>query len=892
MLALSPSRFRFFGRRRARPVTPPPYRITGLAADYDAAVGVTTTPTKVSAWTDATGNGNNLAQATDANRPTYVAASEYFCSWPAIRFVKAATTYLFGASLPICTMLSGSDKPFTVFAVVRRATKISADEYLWTIGNSAQAGQSYISGGYRYQNSNSQRVNSDVRDDAGTAATVSTGMNEITDFGPQVLCWSFSGTVASIYVVGASQNLRYDAVPNTNGTGSDYSAQGAITFNRFSLGAQLRSSASRPSEIDLARVLVYDRELTTDERSLVADYLTGRYIRGEIESPGDLPGLANWWDAAQLTATVGAKHNTLPDAIGGKHFVAPSGAGHDFDAAWPTVRLDPSGKRYLQFAGDDAMFAGVASNWAKLHNATDKTIAVVYRVPANANAFTPILDTVAGNTTANAGLGLYHDAASDAQRVQWRIGAASATPVLSHDSRNYGSRPGQWHVALLAYESTVPSSEENCHLWLDNERHVGTDQGTPPSVGNPPGNLALGALADASAYGLVDIGEVIVYDRKLGEPGEAQLLCEHLAAKWNTAHVALAAGNGLANALNDATTHRGFPGLLRTPAGVWLCTYRRAPNHGSSAGECVMVTSSDARRWSAERVIFSDTANYDWRGTNFLGRISTGRIFIGMKLSQPDSTLLPYTASVLYSDDGGGTWQGPVFLSKVTDAWHQSIFSGGLQYDEGVNSIVELGDGTLLAHFMALVNGAVFPHIVQCKSFDGGDTWTEPVPIYYGRQPGLGDFPVDERIQEPVVVRFADGELLMAIRADTPNERIYFVRDVTGTGDNWSPAQPTVNDRIDGWGNPRMIVGENERVWLFYRSTSELPVYSFSDDRGDTWSPPQPITNLSTGGTTTIAAYPGMSYAYPARDEHANIFVAFGLEASSDSDIFVRRWGR
>ena len=32
----------------------------------------------------------------------------------------------------------------------------------------------------------------------------------------------------------------------------------------------------------------------------------GRYIRGEIVSPADLPGLANWWDAAQLTAAVGA----------------------------------------------------------------------------------------------------------------------------------------------------------------------------------------------------------------------------------------------------------------------------------------------------------------------------------------------------------------------------------------------------------------------------------------------------------------------------------------------------------------------------------------------------------------------------------------------------------
>lgn len=204
-----------------------PLAMPGVAFYYRADRGVVVDGSNVSQWLDQSGQGNHLSQATAARQPAFTASNARFNGYPSIDFAKAQTEYLFGADLPICSAMSGADKPLTVFAVVRRSTKISADEYVFTLGNSGQATQSYLSGGYRYQSSNSQRVNSDVRDDAGTTATNSTGLNEATDLGPQVLCWSFSGTAASIYVVGNSQNPRYDVLSNTNGTGSDYSAQGA-----------------------------------------------------------------------------------------------------------------------------------------------------------------------------------------------------------------------------------------------------------------------------------------------------------------------------------------------------------------------------------------------------------------------------------------------------------------------------------------------------------------------------------------------------------------------------------------------------------------------------------------------------------------------------------------
>lgn len=865
-----------------------PHTIRGLIVDLDAAQGITLNGADVSAWADQSGAANHVGQATAALQPVFTASNPRFKGAPSVDFHKAPGEYLFGSSLPICTALSGSDKPFTVFLVASRTTKISADEYAWTLGNSAQAGQSYFSGGWRYQSSNSQRVNSDVRDDAGTAATNSTGQNEYSDYGPQVLAWSMSGTVARTFVVSGGGNPHYDAAKDATASGGDYSAQGAITFNRFAVGAQLRSTAGRPCEMEVARVLVYDRELADSERIAVAVHLWKRYVMRRIAAPTDLPGCIGWWDAAQLAGDLGAGVSTLEDLVGSLDFSA-SGFGA------PIIAAHENGAKTLLFRGSgtgDAMDTAAAADGNRLHNGSDLTLGVVYRVEEADAIVQPIVDTNGNSATAR-GFSLVHDGASGAHSLQVKIGTGAAN-VLNHDSQDGGSRPGAWHLLLLTRQGTKPASEEHYHITLDGETYVAANQANTPDAGDAAGPITLGKLVGAATYAKMQLAEMFLYDRPLGRPGELARLGDYAARKWWTSHAVPAAGNGLANVLSDATSHRGFSGLLYTQDRDWLHTFRRGATHGSSAGVACLQRSGEALEFTQERVIFDDSANFDWRGTNFLGQISTGRIFLGMKLSQPDSTLLPYTAGVLYSDNGGSTWQGPIFLSQASDAWFQAIGSGVLTYDEGVNSIVELADGTLLAHFMAQVSGAVFPHIVQCKSTDGGATWTEPVVLYYGRQPGLGDFPVDERIQEPVVLRFDDGELLMAIRADTPNEKIYFVGDVTGTGDAWLPAQPTTSDRVDGWGNPRLARDPNSRdgVFLFHRlnTSPHLAVYRYSADRGKqgTWSAARPVTNLQA--TTTIAGYGGMVYSYPAIGPGGHLWLAFGLEQSNDADCFVRRW--
>ena len=537
------------------------------------------------------------------------------------------------------------------------------------------------------------------------------------------------------------------------------------------------------------------------------------------------------------------------------------------------------------------MTCGAASDWRFLHDGSDFTMAVVYRVPSTASAITPIVDTLA-NDVANVGFGLYHDAASAAHSFQAKIGNDTAA-VINHDSQDYGSRPDAWHIAMISRESGAQSTEEQYQVYLDNENYASFDQSnTPIAATNPAGTLTIGGLAGGGTFGRIDIKAIAIWDRKLSRPDETMLANQILAKQLATSHVALAAGNGLANILNQTEyLHRGFPGLVKTSQGHWLCTYRRASAHGSSTGVCCAVTSGDGIVWSQERVIIDDSANFDWRGVNFLGEFS-GRLFLGGRWATVSTSgLIPYTTHIWYSDDGGGSWTGPVYLSKSTDGWFQGLFNGELDHDEGLNSIVQLGDGSLLAHFCALVDGGVFRHLVQCRSYDLGETWTEPEVVYYGRATGsAGDFPADENIQEPVCIRFADGELLLAIRSEDTNHRIYFARS-TDDGATWTPGTFTTEYQAV-WGNPRMAIDPNDPdavyMWIRNGSAGLLTNWIYSDDRGATWSALRRFANLTS--TTTIQGYTQFDYAFPAVDEDGNVWVAYALNRGGDCDVFVQRW--
>ncbi len=863
-----------------------PYTIAGLLVDLDAddlratladAAAVTT-------WSDRSGNANHVGN-TGSNRPTFDYTNPAFNGHASVNFAKASTQYLFGSDLPICNALSGTGVLWTAFVVYRRSTKVSAQETFLSLGNSGSA-VNYQQARWVYASSNSQRPGASCRD-AVAADSAFQGLNEIIDLSPQIAVVQRGAAAMTHRVVGLSLNPLYDATVDAINltSGADYATQGAFTHDRFTIGALVRSTVSSPCDVEVACILIYVGELTQPVVSRISEHLWNKYAQRVITAPGEISGLAHHWDASLLSEAAAAAVSTFAASTGGKDFTGAGGTR-------PVVALHENGRKVLRFDGtDDTMAAGVAADWTFLHNDTEYSAFVVYRAYDAADAaLSPLLDTVNNDTVNVRGIGIYHDAASDAQRLQIKIGALNATAVLNFASQNYGARPGTFHVAHLTHEVTanLPSSEEEYHVWIDNEHFASTDRGVAQSGTDSANTLTLGALAGGVTFGKVDIAEIIIYTRKLG-PWESQLVHEYLARKWQTSHVAVVAGNGLADILSQTTTkHRGFPGLAKTSQGHWLCCWRRASAHGASTGVLCCATSADGIRWSDERVIFDDSANYDYRGVYFLGEID-GRLFVGGRFAEKDtSALIPYKTHLMYSDDGGGTWSAPVYLSNATDNWFVGLFNGTLDHDEGLNSIVKCGDGSLLAHFCAKVDGGVYRHLVQCRSLDGGLTWSEPEVVYYGRSTGAGgDFPADEDIQEPVCIKFPDGELLLAIRAETTNNRVYFARS-TDHGVTWSPGTFST-EFIAAWGNPRMALDANERATLWVRNAGGLlPNWTVSDDRGATWTALRRFANLTS--TTTIQGYTQLDYGYAAQDEDGNTWLAYSLNRNGDGDIFVTRW--
>lgn len=867
-----------------------PALVPDLLADWNPiAANVTLATTKVSQLLDASGNANTIGHGTDANRPTYTASNPHFRGHPSIDFVKASTTYLFGSSLPICTAISGTDKAFTVFAVVRRSTKVSADEYLWTLGNSGQPGQSYWSGGYRFRNSNSQRVESDVRDDAGTTASNTNGRVELSDLSPQVLIWSNSGTQTRVFVVGGTQNPEYDATVDSSDSGSDYSAQGAITFNRVSLGAQLRSSAGRPSDVEMARVLMYGRELTEAERINVALHLWRKYVRASIAAPTDLPGCSHWWDGSQLAGALGADVDTWEDLVGSLDFEATG-----FDA--PIIAAHANGKKTVLFRGtDDALDSAAAADGNFLHNGANSTLAVVYRTEAADEAKHPILDTNGDSTTAR-GFSLCHNGASGAHQLTCKIGNGTQT-VLNHTSQNYGSRPGAWHVAILVNQATVPSAEFKYHLWLDNEHYVKANPTNAVSASDAAGAITLGKLAGAGTHGKVQIAEIIAWNRALGSPGEIQQVNEYAARKWNTSHVALLDGNGLTDEIVDAQTaanqpNRAFPAGALSAGGNWRhVIYRRAATHGTSRGVGMHCLTDGIRRLPPQKIYdVDDAGGRDFRGECAFVRLQhgprPGRLLFQSKWSADDSSLevagFPSTLILGKSDNDGGTWDisDPLANDPITYLVTPQL---PLKYTASPNVLHELSAGAfkgrVLRAFTAVDKDEASGNqdVRLSWSDDAGDTWAPSIVI-------VSHDAIAWRVTEQHVVEFPSGKLLMLMRDDT-NKAIYSLDSSVDAPLVWA----NLTNRFAGWGrpvcarDPLLATG----VFVFYRSaSSDLLVWRYSSDEGVTWSAERAMTNLHA--TTGIEAFSAMSYAYPYLDGAGNLHVVYSIDRGNSAHVFTR----
>ena len=160
---------------------------------------------------------------------------------------------------------------------------------------------------------------------------------------------------------------------------------------------------------------------------------------------------------------------------------------------------------------------------------------------------------------------------------------------------------------------------------------------------------------------------------------------------------------------NTAVVTTLLPSLLRLQSSELALFYLKMEDFGDS--RMFMRKSYDeGQTWSDESCVTSDPG-YHSPANDRVIQLRTGRILVPDTVRDnifPEGP--PFRLVSYYSDDGGETWQ--------RGSGEALVATGG---DEPV--VVERKDGSVLM----LIRTRLF-HIYHCESFDGGDTWTVPLP--------------------------------------------------------------------------------------------------------------------------------------------------------------------
>ena len=204
-----------------------------LDAD-DASTFTYSSGTVVSQWNDKSGTAQHFAQATGANQPNRNGTQ------------NGHTTVVFdGSTDTLSCSVAGMVHPVTMFAVAR---------------NTASSGQrnliSYSSDGRIFRTSGGTI---DIYQGSFLSSGTSWGT---TDF----------HSVSAVFN-GASSLIAVDGGSDTTGT----SGGGSFDTGSAAVGA-LRASSSEYWQGDIAELIVYDRALSSGERSQVEDYLAAKWF--------------------------------------------------------------------------------------------------------------------------------------------------------------------------------------------------------------------------------------------------------------------------------------------------------------------------------------------------------------------------------------------------------------------------------------------------------------------------------------------------------------------------------------------------------------------------------------------------------------------------------------
>ena len=333
----------------------PPPVTTGLQAHYDAtAITGLSDGDPVAQWDDESGNGRHITQGTAANRPTYQTGE--INGLPVVRFDGTNDRLTFAGT-------AGSDEfalPNTAFAVVRNSSASTTGNRHVFAGADGSARNHLL-----LEDGDWAIFKGGIIGDSGVSA----------DTDPHYLM--------AFYNVSAAVNstIRLDGAEIYN-AGLD----GSEGFRLIHVGVNAGNSGAF-WEGDIAELLVYSRELTTQEISDTEDYLEAKWFTGgqtvavgqatEAESAlavsPDKPitvqvGQASEAESALAVTPVAPK-------------IVPIGTAIETELAQVVQPIKPSGVQVGQAIETESASTVTPTRKLRLGTVTEKELAQSIRIP-------------------------------------------------------------------------------------------------------------------------------------------------------------------------------------------------------------------------------------------------------------------------------------------------------------------------------------------------------------------------------------------------------------------------------------------------------------------------------------------------------------------------------
>lgn len=235
-----------------------PNSVTGNKLWLRGDLGVTLNATEVSGWADQSGQGNNLAQATGGNQPTFVASDAALNSQACVQFVRANSDWMNCDALG--ALVSGTAKPYDIWAVLTWVSGAVTKD-VWCFGRSSSS-TPFLDG----RISTTSQVVCGKTTDAAVALTATTTQTPAAATA-HIVRWSSDGTTLKIYIDGTITSVS-----------AFVEAAGPTTLDRFTIGGFRRNGA--PTNLldgKMAEFLIYDNQLGSTDAGDITTYLKARY---------------------------------------------------------------------------------------------------------------------------------------------------------------------------------------------------------------------------------------------------------------------------------------------------------------------------------------------------------------------------------------------------------------------------------------------------------------------------------------------------------------------------------------------------------------------------------------------------------------------------------------